>query len=158
MCHLFANIENRTDLSIFLHPLILEHPTQFPKITALAKIKIFHSHITPPSLLFLFAPCKIKINKKKKKFPKSHTPPYLASTLASSPSTFTMAWGCFASMTKWLSQWGQYSSFSSQSVVSLRKHFLHFLHANVISVLCRSWWLSASAWHCAQSNHFLPGE
>jgi hypothetical protein len=35
---------------------------------------------------------------------------YLASTLASSPSTCNAAFGVTASITKWLSQFGQYSS------------------------------------------------
>lgn len=43
---------------------------------------------------------------------------------------------------------------SSHSLVSLRKHFLHFLHANTISMRCASRCVSDSAWHSAQSNHF----
>lgn len=41
----------------------------------------------------------------------------LESTLTSSPSTFRAAFGVTASRTKWLSQWGQYSSLI-ESVVS----------------------------------------
>ena len=56
---------------------------------------------------------------------------YLLSIRASSPSTCNAGLGVLASSTKWLSQWGQYSSLSSNSAASLRKHFLHFLQANV---------------------------
>jgi len=55
------------------------------------------------------------------------------SFLASSPSNFNTGFGVRASRMKWLSQCGQYSSLSSNSCASFRKHFLHFLHANVIS-------------------------
>lgn len=127
---------------------------------------------------------------------------YLASIRASSPSTRKAGLGVTASMTKWLSQWGQYSSLSipcqdkrftqdiyqkrkamayvsSNSVASLRKHFLHFLQANVcilkvsinmcwlfriyrwekrtISVVFFKGCVSCSRWHSAQSNHFRPG-
>lgn len=58
-------------------------------------------------------------------------------------------------MTKWLSQCGQYSSLSSNSSAFLRKHFLHFLQAKTISVLFWRSWSWVSAWHSAQSNHFL---
>lgn len=77
-------------------------------------------------------------------------------TRASSPSTVRAGFGMAASSTKWLSQCGQYSSASSNSCASLRKHFLHFLHANVISKVRSSSCVSFSAWHSAQSNHFLP--
>jgi hypothetical protein len=82
---------------------------------------------------------------------------YLASTLASSPSTCNAAFGVTASITKWLSQFGQYSSLrrgcqfpdltfankrvsessvltpylSSQSFVFFRNAFLHFLQIKV---------------------------
>lgn len=79
----------------------------------------------------------------------------LASFLISSPSTSNLALGSLASITKWLSQWGQYSSLSSNSVMSLRKHFLHFLQAKAISIVCLRVWSCVSAWHSAQSNHCL---
>jgi len=79
------------------------------------------------------------------------------SILASSPSILSAGLGVTASRTKWLSQWGQYSSASSNSCASFRKHFRHFLQANVISRVCRSSCDSCSWWHSAQSNHFLPG-
>lgn len=80
----------------------------------------------------------------------------LLSTRVSSPSMEIAGLGVLASMTKWLSQWGQYSSASSNSLASLRKHFLHFLQANVISNVWRRGCDSCSWWHWAQSNHFLP--
>ena len=46
---------------------------------------------------------------------------------------------------------------SSNSRASLRKAFLHFLHIKVMSKVCISGWSACSAWHSAQSNHFLPG-
>ena len=100
----------------------------------------------------------------------------LLSTRASSPSTFSEAFGVRASRTKWLSQCGQYSSLplvqqtsdqecgcgmrsgtylSSNSRASLRKAFLHFLQTKTISKLCSSGWSAVSWWHSAQSNHFL---
>jgi hypothetical protein len=79
-----------------------------------------------------------------------------ASILVSALSTFNAAWGVFASSTKWLSQFGQYSSLSSNSSTFFRNAFLHFLHMKVISVALRSGWSSVSAWHSAQSNHFRP--
>lgn len=45
---------------------------------------------------------------------------------------------------------------SSNSRASLRKAFLHFLQMKVMSNVCMSAWLVCSAWHSAQSNHFLP--
>lgn len=46
---------------------------------------------------------------------------------------------------------------SSNSRASLRNAFLHFLHIKVMSNVCISGWSACSAWHSAQSNHFLPG-
>jgi hypothetical protein len=46
---------------------------------------------------------------------------------------------------------------SSNSRASLRKAFLHFLHIKTMSKVCISVWSACSAWHSAQSNHFLPG-
>lgn len=71
----------------------------------------------------------------------------------SSPSIVSAGLAILASMTKWLSQCGQYSSLSSNSCVSLRKHFLHFLQAKVMSNDWTSGCCSCSAWHSAQSNH-----
>ena len=54
---------------------------------------------------------------------------------------------------------GQYSSHSSNSwETSLRKTFLHFLHARIISGLFIISWSSVSKWHSGQSNHFLQHE
>lgn len=78
----------------------------------------------------------------------------LESMRTSSPSTFRVGFGVLASRTKWLSQCGQYSSLSSNSSAFLRKHFLHFLQANVMSKLCCSGWSWVSLWQSAQSNHF----
>ena len=74
----------------------------------------------------------------------------LESILVSSLSTFNAACGVLASITKWLSQWGQYSSLqyaisvsthlfidmlsphlSSKSLTSFRNARLHFLHMKV---------------------------
>jgi hypothetical protein len=79
----------------------------------------------------------------------------LESFLISSPSTSKRACGSLASSTKWLSQCGQYSSLSSNVSMSLRKTFLHFLQAKIISVAPLSSWSCFSAWHSAQSNHCL---
>jgi hypothetical protein len=46
--------------------------------------------------------------------------------------------GVTASSTKWLSQWGQYSSDSSKVSPSLRKAFLHFLQAKT--------WFESELW------------
>lgn len=59
----------------------------------------------------------------------------LLSTLASSPSNLSIGLGVTASMTKWLSQCGQYSSDSSNSWASFLKAFLHFLQAKVWEAL-----------------------
>jgi hypothetical protein len=77
----------------------------------------------------------------------------LESFLMSSPSTSRRACGSLASNKKWLSQCGQYSSLSSNDSMSLRKHFLHFLHAKIISTAPWSSWSCFSPWHSAQSNH-----
>ncbi len=77
-------------------------------------------------------------------------------TRASSPSTVRAGLAMAAARTKWLSQCGQYSSASSNSFASLRKHLRHFLHANVISNARSSSCDSCSPWHSAQSNHFRP--
>ena len=63
----------------------------------------------------------------------------------------------FASIMKWLSQWGQYSSASSNSSTCLRKARLHFLHKKIISIVGMSSWSSPhlSMWHSGQSNHNL---
>jgi hypothetical protein len=99
---------------------------------------------------------------------------YLESMRTSSPSTSRWGFGILASRTKWLSQCGQYSSLpliqqvyhhsmcsctyaSSNSRASLRNAFLHFLQIKTMSKVCVSGWSACSAWHSAQSNHFLPG-
>ena len=68
--------------------------------------------------------------------------------MSTSPSTSTtsLSFGVTASITKWLSQCGQYSSVSgSKSFMSLRKHRWHFLHMNTISMLFFSGWSG----HCS---------
>lgn len=58
----------------------------------------------------------------------------------------------------WLSETylGQYSSESSLSfAMSLRKTFLHFLQARMISMERKISWSWVSAWHSGQSNHSL---
>jgi hypothetical protein len=99
---------------------------------------------------------------------------YLESMRTSSPSTCIEAFGVLASSTKWLSQCGQYSSLplvqqahhgsarpdtyaSSNSRASFLNAFLHFLQMKTMSNVCISVWSACSAWHSAQSNHFLPG-
>lgn len=54
----------------------------------------------------------------------------------------------------WPPHWLARTYLSSHSLVSLRKHFLHFLHAKTTSTRCSSACASASLWHSAQSNHF----
>ena len=63
----------------------------------------------------------------------------------------------FASMIKWLSQCGQYSSASSNSSTALRNARLHFLHRKTISMVGMSSWSSPhfSMWHSGQSNQSL---
>jgi hypothetical protein len=99
---------------------------------------------------------------------------YLESMRTSSPSTSMWGFGTLASSTKWLSQCGQYSSLpliqqvyhhvscwctyaSSNSRASFLNAFLHFLQMKTMSKVCVSGWSACSAWHSAQSNHFLPG-
>ena len=55
-------------------------------------------------------------------------------------------------LTYWLSQFGQYSSASSYSVISFLNAFLHFLHMNTISIVFASGCCWFSAWHSAHCS------
>lgn len=135
-----------------LHSYVKEVEIAF-RILLYSALVQFLSHLIQPSLLSI--PLRSHIDCCSSLFALSSFN-ILESTLTSSPSTSNFGFGVTASSTKWLSQWGQYSSLSSKSFASFRKHFLHFLQANVSSSRRRRGWSSVSAWHSAQSNHLRP--